>query len=1162
LVDTLHRLAAPQAQLEPPSYTLDPKLMLNRAMLFSQTLLGLLEPEAIAQAALAVVRDFCRPDAISLLVRDREGIHLDLIAAEGWSQAHVGKLSLPLSPPDSSGVAWAVHTRKPVFKVHSSGGASKSLPVALQAGVKTSLLVPMLVPESHTSALPASTANEPVSAVGALVLDSLTYRTYLDHEVQFLSLIANQTASAFERAREHQSLRQAEARYRSLFDGVPLALYRTTPAGQILDANPACVHMLGYPDREVLLATNAIELWVRPEDRKRWQAELEHKTVVDSFEAQYRCYNGAVIWVREHARVVRDAHGQAVYYEGSLEDITERKRAEEALARRASEMAALYETSLEINAQQDLSSLLHAIVRRAAGLLGVQMGGLYLMQPDKNRLELVVSYNLPGNFLGLTLGLGEGLSGRVAQTGAPLMIEDYQHWEGRAASFSESPLRRVLGVPLKLGDRIIGVLNVTDDQKTDRFSDEEIRLVCLFADQAAIAVENARLLEHTQRLLVESQRRAVQQEALNAIISAVSVAQNLHDLLEVVLVHTLTALGLEMGIIWTADQITVRGLPPELSQIVTQHIEAIRRLLRDVFVVEDWQQVTHDNPKSVFGSIAARFGVRASLTVPILVEERQFGGLSLAVTQPHAWSREEIALVKAVAHQVGLAAERLFLLGKTQEQARQVRQIMDTVPDGVLLLDTDKRVLLANPAARALLTSLAGVDEGEILVTFGHWPVEELLKPPRRGSHHEVVAEGPLRKQIFEVAARPISEEAEPGGWVLVLRDVTEEREIQKHIQQQDRLAAVGHLAAGIAHDFNNILTSIVGFAELLQMRPDIPDRARDQIGVIAQQGKRASQLIRQILDFSRQSIAQRQPLDLIASVREATRFLERTIPENIRIVVEIEAGQYQVNANPMQMQQMVTNLVLNARDAMPEGGEIRLHATTLTLKAGDPAPLSDLPPGQWVVLTISDTGTGMTPAVLERIFEPFFTTKEPGKGTGLGLAQVYGIIQQHEGYIAVQSELGRGTKFSIYLPALIELEATVAEKGPEKIANGHGESILVVEDQPAVLEVTQALLQHLGYRVLTASTGTEALAVYARHHGEISLVLADMVMPGMGGVELYYALKEKNHAVKVILMTGYPLGEEAKALLAQGIVDWLQKPLNLRQLARVVSRNMPGSSN
>jgi len=469
----------------------------------------------------------------------------------------------------------------------------------------------------------------------------------------------------------------------------------------------------------------------------------------------------------------------------------------------------------------------------------------------------------------------------------------------------------------------------------------------------------------------------------------------------------------------------------------------------------------------------------------------------------------------------------------------------------MLFLDPDRRIIMANPAAQEYLKVLSDARVGDTLTHLGGVPIQELLQPSLDGLGHEVKLEGRVPR-VFEVVARSVGEQPETRGWVLVMRDVTREREVQIQVQQQERLAAVGQLAAGIAHDFNNILTTIIGFAQLAQGAPDISSSVKTDLEHIAQQGHRAARLVRQILDFSRRSTIERRPMDLVSFVKETIKFLERTIPETIRIGLHYEPGDHLVNGDPAQLHQMLVNLAVNARDAMPGGGELRLALSRLTLEPGEPPPCTDMPPGEYIALSVSDTGVGIPAEILPRIFEPFFTTKEVGQGTGLGLAQVYGIVKQHDGFIDVTSQVGIGTTVTVYLPSLAGPQVQAAEE-VEEIPKGHGETVLLVEDDPAVLQAGQAMLEHLGYRVLTAQDGREALTVHAQHRGEIDLVISDMVMPGMGGEELFHVLRQRDPLLGVVLITGYPLGEEITRLRAEGIVDWVQKPFMMAELARVV---------
>ncbi|MFN2217410.1 MAG: PAS domain S-box protein, partial [Anaerolineae bacterium] len=496
--------------------------------------------------------------------------------------------------------------------------------------------------------------------------------------------------------------------------------------------------------------------------------------------------------------------------------------------------------------------------------------------------------------------------------------------------------------------------------------------------------------------------------------------------------------------------------------------------------------------------------------------------------------------------------ERERLMAQVQEQAQRVQQIMDTVPEGVLLLDSGCRVILANPLGRKDLATLAAAQVGDLLTHLGDRPLAELLISPPRGLWHEVAADG----RFFQVIARSIEDEPAPKGWVLVVRDMTQQYEAERRAQQQERLAAVGQLAAGIAHDFNNIMAVITLYAGMLARIPDLPARVYERLETMHQQAKRASDLIQQILDFSRRAVVERGPMDLVTFLKEQVKLLERTLPESIKVELVYGKDEYVVNGDPTRLQQAVMNLAANARDAMPKGGHLRIDLERMRFEDAKQAPLPDMPAGEWITVRVSDTGVGIPPDVLPHIFEPFFTTKGIGEGTGLGLAQVYGIVRQHEGVIDARTEAGVGTTFTLYLPAVAVSHPQSLPLGTGQLRQGHGEIILVVEDNAATRQAVVGGLEMVGYRVLEAVDGQEALAVFEQHAGQIELVLSDVVMPEMGGQALLHALKERDPAVRVVLLSGYPSEErESEDLRALGLRGWLLKPLSVEQLAAVVAR-------
>jgi len=502
--------------------------------------------------------------------------------------------------------------------------------------------------------------------------------------------------------------------------------------------------------------------------------------------------------------------------------------------------------------------------------------------------------------------------------------------------------------------------------------------------------------------------------------------------------------------------------------------------------------------------------------------------------------------------------EREHLMSQISDQARQMQEILDTVPDGIFLMDAHCRVLAANPVARTLLTDLADASEGQVISRLGNRPLNELLGVPTKDLRHEIASGG----RFFEVVARPTGESDHPQGWVIVIRDVTNMRETQKRLQLQERLAAVGQLAAGIAHDFNNILGVILLYTQMEENTQNLPSSTRKRLKTIARQADRASKLVEQILDFSRRSLLERYPLDLKSFLKEEIKLLKRTFPENIKIMLDCAPDACMINADPTRLQQAILNLMVNARDVLPNGGTLRVDLDVFHFSDTREAPLPEMAPGEWNRLTIADDGPGIPFEIQSRIFDPFFTTKAPGRGTGLGLSQVYGIVKQHRGYISVESKKGKGTTFTIYFPAL---SVQKVEQPPAEVSDtpkGNGEVILMVEDNENLLEVMKEILELSNYRVLSAVNGQDALEVLERNQRGLSeekpgiaLVISDLVMPVMGGRELFQAVTKQYPSIRMILMSGYPLNQSLEDVNREDLAGFLQKPVNTEKLCKAVAR-------
>ena len=411
--------------------------------------------------------------------------------------------------------------------------------------------------------------------------------------------------------------------------------------------------------------------------------------------------------------------------------------------------------------------------------------------------------------------------------------------------------------------------------------------------------------------------------------------------------------------------------------------------------------------------------------------------------------------------------------------------------------------------------------------------------------------------RVFERYSRPQVIGGQVVGRVWSFRDITERQSLEVQLRQSQKMEAIGQLSGGIAHDFNNLLTAIIGHLGLLRGNPQVTPLIAESLGEISAAANRAANLTSQLLAFSRRQVISISALDLNEVVTNLSKMLRRVLGEQVSVQLDFAPEPLSFQGDAGMMEQVLVNLAVNARDAMPEGGTLRI-ATRREIRQ-PPATERTAPavPGEFVRLSVSDTGTGIPPEIRSRIFEPFFTTKGVGKGTGLGLATVFGIMQQHHGWIEVESEVGRGTTFHLYLPLMARQPARIAgeEPGqPVQPARGRGELILLVEDEPAVQQIVMKALDRYGYRVVPAANGPEALKVWAERRADIALLLTDLIMPeGMSGLQLARQLTEQNPQLRVVYSSGYSAEIAGKEMRMTAGVNYLAKPYELEQLFRTV---------
>ncbi len=502
------------------------------------------------------------------------------------------------------------------------------------------------------------------------------------------------------------------------------------------------------------------------------------------------------------------------------------------------------------------------------------------------------------------------------------------------------------------------------------------------------------------------------------------------------------------------------------------------------------------------------------------------------------------------------------------EAALRIRdRAMRAIGQGIMICDAsqpDTPTLYASPS----FTRMTGYEEHEVLGRNCRFLQGKDTDPAAVAIVREALREGHGCKVELlnyrkdgtpfwnELAISPVTDaDGRLTHFIGVQTDVTERRRLEEQIRQAQKLEAVGQLAGGVAHDFNNWLTVIYGCTDLLlgQQAPDDPQRAL--LVDIRRAAEQAGMLTRQLLAFSRQQVLDPRVIDLNSTVQSSAAMLRRLVGEHVQVTLDLAAAPADVHADQGQIEQVLLNLALNARDAMPRGGNLHIATANVAQDATDPLGAADVPPGQYVQLQVADTGVGMDRATLARIFEPFFTTKAVGKGTGLGLAMVHSIVRQSHGHVVATSELGRGTRFRIFLPRVSPISPADAEPlrtGPQE--RGHA-TILLVEDENTVRKVARRVLEGCGYTILEASDGAEALRVAAAHPGRIDLLLSDVVMPNLGGRELAERMRTLRPECKVLLLSGYTDDDVVRRGVLQAEFAFLQKPFTPTVLIDLVRR-------
>ncbi|PYO11612.1 MAG: hypothetical protein DMD75_10335 [Candidatus Rokuibacteriota bacterium] len=798
-----------------------------------------------------------------------------------------------------------------------------------------------------------------------------------------------------------------------------------------------------------------------------------------------------------------------------------------------------------------------------------------------------------GSGVDIVFPAGIGAMGRAVRTRRPVATTNLLT-DPRIAltpelreALQSRPHRSALALPMIVDDRVVGAIAVGDHEGRSYDSDE-VRLAQAFVDQAAMALEKARLFE-------DSERRRREAEIFAELASQITASLDLDMILKWVREAARELCRADLGVIATRDTMTqtmlVRHWPgapePPVDRILPgEGIGGQVLLTGRPFRTDDYQ---HDpRLRNDTQPLTQTEGVEAALAVPIQTEARVEGMLAVFNRSPRPFTDRDEARLTRLAAQTSIAIRNAQLLEARRAYQARLEGLLDVSHELSRIQPVEELLgAIAAACGRVLESESVGfrLVEGDELVVAGLWGDAKETMSTRRIKFGEslsgIVAAtcAPLRlddvtedtrlipahrsavkrlgyraflgvpikvgervtgvlsirtrrpagfsKDDERIATAFASQAATALENARLFREVQvaaeEVSRAQEALLQAQKMDAIGRLAGGVAHDFNNLLTIIHGRCEILLKRFERGTKPRQDLDLIQRTAHRAAALTKQLLAFSRQQVLQPRVLHLNAAVGESVSMLQRLIGEHITLTTAPNAQRDRVKADPTQLEQILMNLAINARDAMPRGGRLTIETGDVDLDETFAREHPGAGTGPHVRLAVSDDGVGMSAAIQGRIFEPFFTTKDKGRGTGLGLSMVYGIVKQHGGYIGVRSEEGHGTIFEIYLPCATEMEDTRAELAPEGGGESRGsETILLVEDQGDVRELTREILEMAGYTVLEAARGDEALRLCRDSAKPIDLLLTDVVMPQMSGPELARHVVELRPSTKVVYMSGY----------------------------------------
>jgi PAS domain S-box-containing protein len=914
----------------------------------------------------------------------------------------------------------------------------------------------------------------------------------------------------------NEAITASENRYRFLFESSADESFMVDQDARFMQVNEAGCELLGYTRDEII--GERVDKILAPEAAENAEDRINqiftHKEV--TFESVHLRKDGTRVPVEVRSRAV-SFEGRTVFL-ATARDLTARKKAEEAIAQRNRQLKILSTSSVNINSVLNVSDILRTLVMSGVELVGATAGTVGLIEQGKLVFR---EYFRPDGAIPIDVrfAAGQGTPGYVLaskraritndSSSDPLVIRELHEKFG---------IRNAVDVPIvsRTGE-VLGAFAIHNSVDSRPFTESDVEMLEGLAASASVALENAAFLAGMTK--AEIAIRESEQKFRTLVESSLVGVYIIQD---GKFVYTNPAMSRMYG--YSQDEFL--GMSSVLETVAQEDHAAVMENIRKRIDAET-ESIKYD-----FTSIR-KSGER--LRIEVFGSRTVYGGRPAVIG-----TAEDIT-------------ERKLAEEKLKRSEERYRSLFEESIDAIYVTTPAGKILDINTAG----VKLFGFDSRSEMLALDN--VKQLYANPeeRDRSNRAVEADGFIRDNLITVIRRDgtqliVQDSAtvirDPEGHAVayrgILRDVTEKKKLEEQLLQSQKLESLGQLTSGIAHDFNNVLGGIIGFTELALGKIEENHPVNSYLMRIYGLADRAAKITKQLLAFARRQILMPRELNLNELIADILELLRRLLGEQIQITFVPGAELKTVLADASQVEQVLLNLAVNAGDAMQHGGILMIETGNSYLDEFYCRTHTNVKPGEYVVVTVTDTGTGIEPATLDHIFEPFFTTKEVGKGTGLGLAVVHGIIRQHGGTINVYSETGKGTTFRVYFPAV---------KGPAGKSSDHSdlsrqisrgsETVLVVEDNEEMREFMQTLLVESGYTVLTASDGEEGMAVFEPRAGDISLVISDIVMPKMSGKALKEAVDRKYPGSRFLFISGYTDSAVHHGFILDDHVDFLQKP-------------------